>query len=84
MDCLAESQQYNPLDVRTTFLKHELEIILRMRRERVPFLAGTDSPTGIDLNRLQLASGAATFGRSRFTPIRGVTDSDNQSGKISR
>ncbi len=37
----------DPLPVRERFVEHELEIVRRMHRAGVPFLAGTDTPAGV-------------------------------------
>ena len=39
----------DPLYVREQFLTHERDVIRKLHRAGVPFLAGTDTPTGIDL-----------------------------------
>jgi imidazolonepropionase-like amidohydrolase len=37
----------DPLPVREKFVRHELEIVARLHRAGVPFLAGTDTPAGV-------------------------------------
>jgi imidazolonepropionase-like amidohydrolase len=39
----------DPLEVRQRFVTHELEIVLRLHKSGVPFLAGTDTPAGVDV-----------------------------------
>ncbi|HEY1433733.1 MAG TPA: amidohydrolase family protein [Thermoanaerobaculia bacterium] len=39
----------DPLPVRQKFVEHELAIVARLDRAGVPFLAGTDTPAGVDV-----------------------------------
>jgi imidazolonepropionase-like amidohydrolase len=39
----------DPLAVRQRFVTHELEIVRRLHAAGVPFLAGTDTPAGVDV-----------------------------------
>jgi len=39
----------DPLPVREKFVEHELGIVRRMKAAGIPFLAGTDTPAGIDV-----------------------------------
>ena len=39
----------DPLPVRQKFVEHELAIVQRLNRAGVPFLAGTDTPAGVDV-----------------------------------
>jgi imidazolonepropionase-like amidohydrolase len=39
----------DPLEVRQRFVQHELEIVQRLHKAGVPFLAGTDTPAGVDV-----------------------------------
>jgi imidazolonepropionase-like amidohydrolase len=43
------SMDADPLDVRTRFVAHELEIVHRLYDAGVPLLAGTDTPAGVDV-----------------------------------
>ena len=46
---IAESMDSDPLDVRRRFVDHELEIVRALHAAGVPFLAGTDTPAGVDV-----------------------------------
>ena len=46
---IAESMDSDPLDVRRRFVEHELEIVRALHAAGVPFLAGTDTPAGVDV-----------------------------------
>ena len=37
------------LPIRATFVAHELEIVRKLHAAKVPFLAGTDTPAGVDV-----------------------------------
>jgi hypothetical protein len=39
----------DPLPVRQRFVSHELELVHRLHASGVPFLAGTDTPAGVDV-----------------------------------
>jgi hypothetical protein len=39
----------DPLAVRQRFVRHELELVHRLHAAGVPFLAGTDTPAGVDV-----------------------------------
>ena len=41
----------DPLAVREQFVEHELGIVARLKQAGVPFLAGTDTPAGVDMSR---------------------------------
>ena len=46
---IAESMDSDPLDVRRRFVEHELELVRALHAAGVPFLAGTDTPAGVDV-----------------------------------
>lgn len=46
---IESSMDTDPLDVREQFVAHELDIVQKLHRAGVPFLAGTDTPAGVDL-----------------------------------
>ncbi len=39
----------DPLPVRQKFVEHELDIVKKLQQANVPFLAGTDTPAGVDV-----------------------------------
>jgi hypothetical protein len=46
---LSRTMDTDPAPVRERFVDHELEIVRKLHLAGVPFLAGTDTPAGIDL-----------------------------------
>jgi imidazolonepropionase-like amidohydrolase len=46
---ILESMGTDPLDVRRRFVEHELDIVRKLHAAGVPFLAGTDTPAGVDV-----------------------------------
>jgi len=63
----------DPLPVRERFVAHELDIIRRLRAANVPFLAGTDTPAGIDvLPGLSLHLELERFVAAGFTPLEAL------------
>ncbi len=46
---IAASLDTDPLPVREQFVQHELGIVHRLQLAGVPFLAGTDTPAGVDV-----------------------------------
>ena len=63
----------DPLPVRERFVRHELEIVGRMRREKIPFLAGTDTPAGVGvLPGFSLHQELERFVDAGFTPMEAL------------
>ena len=59
--------------MRERFVRHELEIVGRMRREKIPFLAGTDTPAGVDvLPGFSLHQELERFVDAGFTPMEAL------------
>ncbi len=46
---IAGSMDTDPLGVRRRFVEHELDIVRKLHAARVPLLAGTDTPAGVDV-----------------------------------
>ena len=46
---IIKSLDTDPLPVRQRFVAHELAIVARLQKAGVPFLAGTDTPAGVDV-----------------------------------
>jgi imidazolonepropionase-like amidohydrolase len=46
---IVKNMDTDPLPVREKFVAHELAIVARLQRAGVPFLAGTDTPAGVDV-----------------------------------
>jgi hypothetical protein len=63
----------DPLPVREKFVAHELEIVKRLHEAGVPFLAGTDTPAGVDvLPGFSLHQELQRFVDAGFTPIEAL------------
>lgn len=63
----------DPLAVRERFVDHELEIVRKMHRAGVIFLAGTDSPAGVDvLPGISLHLELQRFVAAGFTPLQAL------------
>jgi imidazolonepropionase-like amidohydrolase len=46
---ILKSMDTDPLPAREQFVDHELDIVRKLHAANVPFLAGTDTPAGVDL-----------------------------------
>ncbi len=63
----------DPLAVREKFVAHELEIVRRLKKAGVPFLAGTDTPAGVDvLPGFSLHQELQRFVDAGFTPMEAL------------
>jgi len=63
----------DPLPVRTRFVEHELDIVRRLHAAGVPFLAGTDTPAGVDvLPGISLHLELQRFVAAGFTPLEAL------------
>jgi imidazolonepropionase-like amidohydrolase len=63
----------DPLPVREKFVAHELEIVKRLQKAGVPFLAGTDTPAGVDvLPGFSLHQELQRFVAAGFTPLEAL------------
>ena len=63
----------DPLPIRERFVRHELEIVDRMRRAKIPFLAGTDTPAGVGvLPGVSLHQELERFVDAGFTPLQAL------------
>jgi imidazolonepropionase-like amidohydrolase len=63
----------DPLPIREKFVRHELEIVDRMRRASIPFLAGTDTPAGVGvLPGVSLHQELERFVDAGFTPLQAL------------
>ncbi len=63
----------DPLSVREKFVAHELEIVKRLQKAGVPFLAGTDTPAGVDvLPGFSLHQELQRFVAAGFTPLEAL------------
>jgi imidazolonepropionase-like amidohydrolase len=63
----------DPLPVREKFVRHELEIVKRLRQAGVPFLAGTDTPAGVGVvPGFSLHHELERFVAAGFTPLEAL------------
>lgn len=63
----------DPLPVRQKFVEHELDIVKKLRQAGVPFLAGTDTPAGVDvLPGFSLHFELQRFVAAGFTPMEAL------------
>ena len=63
----------DPLPVREKFVTHELGIVQRLQTAGVPFLAGTDTPAGVDvLPGFSLHQEMQRFVVAGFTPMEAL------------
>lgn len=70
---ILNSLDTDPLAVREQFVGHELEIVRKMHAANVPFLAGTDTPAGVDvLPGISLHLELQRFVAAGFTPLEAL------------
>jgi len=63
----------DPLPVREKFVEHELGIVRRLHAANVPFLAGTDTPAGVDvIPGISLHLELQRFVAAGFTPLEAL------------
>ena len=63
----------DPLPIREKFVTHELEIVRKLHAANVPFLAGTDTPAGVDvLPGISLHLELQRFVAAGFTPLEAL------------
>jgi imidazolonepropionase-like amidohydrolase len=70
---IIKSLDTDPLPVREKFVPHELEIVHRLQAADVPFLAGTDTPAGVDvIPGISLHLELQRFAAAGFTPLQAL------------
>lgn len=70
---LLQTIDTDPLAVRRAFVDHELELVRKLHRANVPFLAGTDTPAGIDvIPGASLHHELQRFVDAGFTPLQAL------------
>lgn len=63
----------DPLGVRRKFVDHELDIVRKLHAAGVPFLAGTDTPAGVDVTPgISLHLELQRFVAAGFTPLQAL------------
>jgi imidazolonepropionase-like amidohydrolase len=70
---ILKSMDTDPLRVREKFVDHELEIVRKLHAAGVPFLAGTDTPAGVDvIPGISLHLELQRFVAAGFTPLEAL------------
>jgi imidazolonepropionase-like amidohydrolase len=70
---ILKSLDTDPLPVREKFVTHELDIVRKLHAAGVPFLAGTDTPAGVDvLPGISLHLELQRFVAAGFTPLQAL------------
>lgn len=70
---ILKSLDTDPLPVREKFVTHELDIVRKLHAANVPFLAGTDTPAGVDvLPGISLHLELQRFVAAGFTPLEAL------------
>ena len=63
----------DPLPVRQKFVEHELDMVKKLQMAGVPFIAGTDTPAGVDvLPGFSLHLELQRFVAAGFTPMQAL------------
>jgi imidazolonepropionase-like amidohydrolase len=63
----------DPLPIREKFVDHELDIVRKLHAANVPFLAGTDTPAGVDvIPGISLHLELQRFVAAGFTPLQAL------------
>ena len=70
---ILKSLDTDPLAVRERFVRHELDLVRKLHAANVPFLAGTDTPAGVDvLPGISLHRELERFVAAGFTPLEAL------------
>src|ERR1700677_3148105 len=70
---ILKSLDTDPLAVREKFVEHELDIVRKLHAANVPFLAGTDTPAGVDvIPGISLHLELQRFVAAGFTPLQAL------------
>jgi imidazolonepropionase-like amidohydrolase len=70
---IAGSMDTDPLEVRRRFVAHELDIVRKLHAAGVSFLAGTDTPAGVDVTPgISLHLELQRFVDAGFTPLEAL------------
>ena len=70
---IAETMDTDPLAVRRRFVDHELDIVRKLHAAGVPFLAGTDTPAGVEVTPgISLHLELQRFVAAGFTPLEAL------------
>jgi imidazolonepropionase-like amidohydrolase len=70
---IMKSLDTDPLPIREKFVVHELDIVRKLHAANVPFLAGTDTPAGVDvIPGISLHLELQRFVAAGFTPLQAL------------
>ena len=70
---ILKSLATDPLPIREKFVRHELEIVKRMQKAGIPFIAGTDTPAGVGvMPGFSLHRELERFVDAGFTPLQAL------------
>jgi imidazolonepropionase-like amidohydrolase len=70
---ILKSLDTDPLPVREKFVEHELDIVRKLHAANVPFLAGTDTPAGVDvIPGISLHLELQRFVAAGFSPLEAL------------
>jgi imidazolonepropionase-like amidohydrolase len=70
---ILKSLDTDPLPIREKFVTHELDIVRKLNAAGVPFLAGTDTPAGVDvIPGISLHLELQRFVAAGFTPLEAL------------
>ena len=70
---ILETLDTDPLPIREAFVAHELDIVRKLHAADVPFLAGTDTPAGVDvIPGVSLHLELQRFVAAGFTPLQAL------------
>ncbi len=70
---ILKSLDTDPLPVRERFVEHELDMVRKLHAAKVPFLAGTDTPAGVDvIPGISLHLELQRFVAAGFTPLEAL------------
>jgi imidazolonepropionase-like amidohydrolase len=70
---ILKSLDTDPLPIRQKFVDHELDIVRKLHAANVPFLAGTDTPAGVDvIPGISLHLELQRFVAAGFTPLEAL------------
>lgn len=70
---IAQTMDTEPLPVREKFVNHELDIVRKLHTAGVRFLAGTDTPAGVDvMPGISLHEELQRFVDAGFTPLQAL------------
>jgi imidazolonepropionase-like amidohydrolase len=70
---ILQSLDTDPLPVRQRFVEHELDVVRKLHAAGAPFLAGTDTPAGVDvIPGISLHLELQRFVAAGFTPLQAL------------